>query len=355
MKLLAPLAQKLLELRGREGRLYIYPHLHADGDAYGSAQGTALIAEALGIEAYCVYNEPLDENFSYLPGRERMLFWPLLSEEEKETVRRTQEAALMIDVSDEARLAERLGIYREARTRWILDHHVSSLPASENYFIFPEAAASCELAAELALVLEELSGKKLLNKESALCFYTGLLTDTGNFAYDNVSPSTLAAAALLLNCGVNLPKLSDHLFREISPTRYYLEGYLRGKTRSEAEGRIYYLAVSRKDLAAYGAEDKDLEYMPAMLRDIKGAEIALVLRETAEGKLRGSLRSNPGIDIRRAAVQLGGGGHVNASGFTLEHMSLEEGIDHVLPILRDCLPPEHDGGRKEQDAHGTEG
>lgn len=337
MKQLAPLARKLLGLRAGEGRLIIYPHLNADGDAYGSALALTALLNKAGLKTLCLLNESPDPDYLFLPGCAEASVWPELTAAEKEQLAREQQAALMIDVSAEERLAERLPLYRAAPVHFVLDHHVSEQPNDEGHYIFPEAAASCELVTELALVLEKESGLHLLSAAEALCLYTGLLTDTGNFSYANVRPSTLAAAAELLACGIDLPALTDRLFRAISWTRYRLEGALRGRTRQAAGGRIAYLTVPRSLLTEYGAEDADVEAMPSLLRDIKGTKISLVLRETASGKLRGNLRSEAEVDVRRIAALFGGGGHVNAAGFTIEGESLEEALPKVLSCLEEAL------------------
>lgn len=335
---LAPLASSLLALGGREGPLAVYPHLNADGDALGASLGLTLVLEAAGVSAVCVLNEPIGKDFSFLPRQDKFLVWPELPEAARAELLKTQQAALMIDVSVPERLAERRQAYEACPRRFILDHHLSEKANDKSNFIFPDAAASCELGLELALALEKAAGRELLSRDAALGLYAGLLTDTGNFSYANVKPSTLAAAAKLLTYGVDLPALTDRLFRAISWTRFKFEGVLRGETREAAGGRIKYLLVPRALLEKHGAEDADVEGMPSLLRDIEGTEISLVLRETAAGTLRGNLRSEARVDVSRAAAMFGGGGHKNAAGFTITGLSLEEALPRVLKTLEEALP-----------------
>jgi phosphoesterase RecJ-like protein len=45
----------------------------------------------------------------------------------------------------------------------------------------------------------------------------------------------------------------------------------------------------------------------------------MVIREQKDGTVKGSLRSaHPDINVARLAQKLGGGGHIKASGFTVE-------------------------------------
>jgi phosphoesterase RecJ-like protein len=59
------------------------------------------------------------------------------------------------------------------------------------------------------------------------------------------------------------------------------------------------------------------------------------LKESA-GTLRVSLRSKDAVDIRRVAVGYGGGGHRNASGFTVEQPTIrthQDVIDRVADVI----------------------
>jgi phosphoesterase RecJ-like protein len=62
------------------------------------------------------------------------------------------------------------------------------------------------------------------------------------------------------------------------------------------------------------------------------AGVACLLKETAEGVLKGSLRSRGVVDVNAIAGALGGGGHHNAAGFTIEG-SPEQAIARVRELL----------------------
>jgi len=56
-----------------------------------------------------------------------------------------------------------------------------------------------------------------------------------------------------------------------------------------------------------------------------------------EGRIGLSLRSRGHVNVAAIAAQLGGGGHENASGCTLEG-PLERALDEILGHLRRGLP-----------------
>lgn len=334
---LTPLAQALLALHGSDGVVAIYPHLNADGDAYGSSQGLALALQGLGLKAICVYEEAVAEGFRFLPGQELVVNWHSLSHDERAALTARQSMAIQIDVSVDHRLAERRQAYRTAPNRKILDHHVNSVANNQDNFIYTDAAASSELVYILIEALEEQSGQTLMTSAIAVCLYTGIIMDTGNFCYANVRSTTLAVAAELLKFEIDLPGLTDRLFNRISWARYLVEGALRQHTRRSADGRITYLGVSRELMEAYHASDDDLEAIPGQLRDIEGTDVALMIRQTSHGSLRGNLRSQPEIDIQEFAAELGGGGHRNAAGFTLPPADLDATLADLVARLEKKL------------------
>ena len=75
--------------------------------------------------------------------------------------------------------------------------------------------------------------------------------------------------------------------------------------------------VYLEDLRKCGALKEDIEGFVEQLRRLRGVHVAAVLREDSPTSCKFSLRSYGSIDVRAAAVRLGGGGHRNAAGGTL--------------------------------------
>jgi phosphoesterase RecJ-like protein len=63
--------------------------------------------------------------------------------------------------------------------------------------------------------------------------------------------------------------------------------------------------------------------------------ISVVFKETIDGRIEISLRSKPGFDVSAVALSLGGGGHQQASGATIDG-PMESAKKRVLPLLRNC-------------------
>jgi len=97
------------------------------------------------------------------------------------------------------------------------------------------------------------------------------------------------------------------------------------------------LTLNDAMLAEAGCDSDDLEgivNLPLAARDVRAV---IFLKETDDG-LRVSLRSKDAVDVRQVAVSFGGGGHLNAAGFTVEHPTPEtrgQMIAHVATAITD--------------------
>ncbi len=314
---LETLARSILSKKDSDALVVIYPHVRADGDAYGSSFALVGALAKLGIEVITLCEERVNP-FLMMPFTESARVWPDLKDDEKKAIQERQSLAIQVDASEDTRFASRQEVYYSSPEQAIIDHHINIKPNEDLVFIDPDAGANTELVYTLILVLEELSGIKLFDHDVAIALYIGLLTDTGGFTYDNVSPETLRIGAELLEYGIEVAQLNNRLFKEKPWRVFQIEGQLALDSKLSEGGEISYLTVSRAYASKYGVLDSDLNAVPALLRDIQGVKVSLFMRESAEG-YRGNLRSTGDFDVAYIASLYDGGGHKNAAGFTVEN------------------------------------
>jgi phosphoesterase RecJ-like protein len=82
-----------------------------------------------------------------------------------------------------------------------------------------------------------------------------------------------------------------------------------------------------------GAFEEDCEGIVNFAVCISGVEAAVFLRELPDGRIRLSLRSKGKVNVASVAQELGGGGHDNLAGCTVEG-PLDRAIEEVLAELR---------------------
>jgi phosphoesterase RecJ-like protein len=192
------------------------------------------------------------------------------------------------------------------------------------------APATAVLAEELVY---RLGGT--LTADIATALYTGLVTDTGSFRFSG-TPQVHRLAARLIETGLD----PDAFARELLDRAPF--GYLR--TLSAALGRavlepgqagghgLVWTTVTRQDRAAGRLPYEVSEGVIDVLRRTEEAEVAVVFKESDDGLWHVSARSKGQVDVARACIELGGGGHSRAAGF-----STGQAVPDALARLRALL------------------
>jgi phosphoesterase RecJ-like protein len=168
----------------------------------------------------------------------------------------------------------------------------------------------------------------------ATCLNTTVLTDTGSFTYGALSASTFALARELVLAGADPAAIAQEVYYSASMTKVMLLGAaLRNLHR---EGRLAWLWITQEDMARNRAAEEDCEGIVNFALSIAGVEAAVFLRELPEGPVRLSLRGKGKVDVAAIAGKLGGGGHENAAGCTLDG-PLKCALEVILAKLRPAV------------------
>lgn len=203
--LLDDLADRLLSIapgtgafEPESGAVYLYPHISVDGDAVGSVLALGLALEKAGVPFLFPLDEEIPPKLAFLPALERIsMISPRASEAGLSGLPR-QQIALAIDCSGADRLGARREWYLQAPEQLVLDHHVSGRPAEPGYVVDTTAAATGELVHELIGIMEDKTGRQLMDQTIARLLMTAIMSDTGSFVYSNTSSRTFAIAARLM-------------------------------------------------------------------------------------------------------------------------------------------------------------
>jgi bifunctional oligoribonuclease and PAP phosphatase NrnA len=239
-------------------------------------------------------------------------------------------------VTFDAASADRLGILQASASAAdeliVIDHHASNTRFGSVNLIDQAAAATAVLAFDL---IGRLGVG--ISRDIALGLYAGLVTDTGSFKYSNTSPRVHELAALLLRAGIE-PGAVAHELWDRSPFGFLgLLGAALGRARLEpaaAAGHgVVWTTVTHDDRAAHGLPFEVAESVIDVVRRTDEADVAVVLKEEDDdGCWQVSARSKGAVDVGRACVALGGGGHRLAAGFTARGTAAE-----VMTTLRNQL------------------
>jgi len=294
-------------------------HVFPDGDALGSMIGLGHFLRRQGKKVWMGWGSPVlrvPPQFGFLPGLDLLGGEPPAA----------PEVFVAVDCANLDRLDLLQPVFRAAGTRVNLDHHATNDHFGDINLVDPRAASSCELAYELVLRMGGVP-----DAEEATCFYTGIVTDTGRFQYSNTSPATLRTAADLRELGVDHTRVANEIF-ESSPFGYlHTVGTVLGRAR--LQDGVVWSWLDLRDLN--GTRLDEAEDMINLLRAVREAGVAVLLKETEPGRYKVSMRSRGDVDVAGVAAAFGGGGHPKAAGFTAPG-----GVEETMNALRATLYPQ---------------
>ena len=162
--------------------------------------------------------------------------------------------------------------------------------------------------------------------------FAAITTDTGNFQYSNTTRKAFEIMTELLDWGVDTNKVSVQLYENIRLERKIIESMAFSTMNILADGKAAIAYVTQEMIEQSGALSEETENVIQQLRSIAGVEYAAFLKEKGENLVRLSLRAKTEGDVAVIAEKFGGGGHIKASGATLE-MPIEEAVAAVTAEL----------------------
>ncbi|WP_395091290.1 bifunctional oligoribonuclease/PAP phosphatase NrnA [Armatimonas sp.] len=285
-------------------RIVLACHVNPDGDAIGSMLGFGLGLEALGKEVTYLSADGVPETLAFLPGIEKI---------QTHTDRRDFGLGVGLDAGDLKRLGENAETVLSAPLVMDIDHHVTGGQFGQVRLLDATSASTAELVYDLLLAL----GVEL-TPEIAQCLLCGVLTDTGSFRFSNTKPRTMAVGGALIAAGASPTVIYESVYENASFGAQKLLGRAMDRMARSADGKLVWSWVIQSDFTEFDATDKDTDGIATALRAVRGAEVAMFLRQMPSGKLRVSLRAQEPWDVAAVAASFGGGGHKLASGCSLD-------------------------------------
>ena len=315
----------------RHQSFYITTHIGPDGDAVGPALALKIALEARGKRAIYVSRDGVPVSSRFLPRHEEVVLAAPVNE--------SWDCAFVLDCDGTpGRIASPYEPIARAKERVLIDHHRTSAPIFEVNWLDPTMPATALMIYELLIALE-----MPISSDMATGLLTGLSCDTGHFRFSNVTPATLHAAAHLVELGADSALVAFKLFDERSLNSTRLLGMALGKMQSEASGELIYASLAQRDFFAIGTGDESSENVVNFLRNIKGARMAILLRERRDDNgvhARISVRSDPALRADLFCQEFDGGGHAAAAGCRING-NFEAAVDRVVGRARAWMGEQH--------------
>lgn len=297
-------------------------HIRPDGDCVGSCMAMYLYLKKMMPEDTDIHVilKDVPDYLRSLKGIEDIRDYPR---------RQSYETFIVLDCNKE-RTADASAAIDKAKKVINIDHHISNSGGSHVDLIVPEASATCEL-------VYEVIDRDYLDEDIVKALYLGIISDTGVMQYSNTSPKTLRIVAELIEYGFDFTKLINESFYE----KTYIQNQILGRALSESvlyhNNRCIVSYLTNEAMRFYGVTGKDMEGIVSQLRLTKGVEVAIFMYEYEKNTWKLSLRSNNIVDVSRICQEFGGGGHVRASGCTMNG-DVQNNIDRVIEEIAKQLP-----------------
>jgi phosphoesterase RecJ-like protein len=313
VKALAPMEAILAVLREGE-KFLICSHSRPDGDAVGSMLAMGMLLRQLGKRADIVAADRVPAVYRALPGASEI--------RHAMRVHGPYDAVVLLECDGLERTRLR-GLERMFHIN--IDHHASGKAFGELNWIDRDAASVGEMVHRLVK-----AAGCTVTAEMAACLYTTLLTDTGGFCYGGIHASTFKLAGELVEAGADPVRIA----RDIYFANPFSKMLLLGKALStlKRDGALAWLWVTHEDMVSASAVEEDCEGVVNYALSAAGVEAAVFLRELPEGRIRLSLRSKGKVNVAAISERLGGGGHENAAGCTLDG-PMERATQEILEAL----------------------
>lgn len=294
--------------------IIIHRHSNPDGDAMGSQIGLKHVLEV---------NFPDKKIYAVGDDARRFSF---MDDSEMDVVDDTAykgALAIVLDTSAKSLISDER--YALAETVLRIDHHIFVEDIADIDIDDTSFESCCGLVAylvrEWGLEVDSYAAKAL---------FTGMVTDSGRFYYDSVTPRTFELASFLLSKGFNPGEIYANL---------YADTYENVKKRAQfvlsiqfTKNNVAYSYSDKARVEALGMEAQAVSrgYVNTM-GDLKGVDAWVNFTECEQGVLC-EIRSK-NLNINRIAVAHGGGGHLKASGATLKDKQEALQVLHELDNL----------------------
>jgi nanoRNase/pAp phosphatase (c-di-AMP/oligoRNAs hydrolase) len=224
MNLSQPDIERLRELIATPAqRMVILSHTNPDGDAVGSSIAWAEALRRAGHDVVCIVPNKYPYYLDWMTGISDVVIHRTDPDRAAAAVAEA-DVIFCLDFHSLSRL-DQLSEVIAANTsakRVLIDHHLNPTEQFDIMFSHPESSSTCFLVYK---VIEALWGAQSVTPSQAEVLYVGMMTDTGNFSFSQLTPELYQALAVLSATGINIPQIYNNVYNSFTEGRARLFGY----------------------------------------------------------------------------------------------------------------------------------
>jgi len=213
-----------------------------------------------------------------------------------------------------------------------IDHH-----ASNDYFgDINLVDTKVSSASELVYYIIEHMDKGLIDEDVATYLLLGIIADTGSFQHANTTPDSMKVAAELVRRGARQQDIIKNLYKTKKFSTLKLWGKALARLSVDEKARVLWSSLTFAELSQMQAKPEDTKgVIDELMSSAPDVDFIILFTEIAPKTVSVSIRTKSAeVNGVQIAKQFGGGGHVQACGFTKEDVALEELSEEVIAAVQ---------------------
>ena len=308
--------KNIIKILKKSKRVAILAHISPDSDCMGSMSALSLILEQKGIQTHMF----VDTNKS--PESYPLFDFDKSFNEDMDVT--LFDTLITVDVASKRLLGKYGNSFVDFKNTISIDHHDSRDFEAKYVYNEPDSASCSEIIFKFA---------KLYNAEItpkiASYLFAGIVGDTNCFEHDNVTANTHMTASQLYSLGADTKKIifeqkKHQTIKDINLSRLVYSNMV-------IKNQIAYMIFTNKIQSEAGT-DNTKKYVSELL-NIEDNVFSFAINQKEKNTYTVSIRCKEGYNACKIAEKYGGGGHIQAAGFSF----VGAPVKHAKMLYDDCL------------------
>ena len=313
---------KLNDIIKSAKNILILSHINPDGDTLGSMCGLYhAVWKNFRKKCDMVAVSKVPKTYEFLPAVKQVKYV------EDMDFSMVYDLVFCVDIAALDRFSDAKVLFEKAKFTVNIDHHKTNTKYADLNLIKTDASSAGEFLYE---IMKHLNWK--INKDTATCLYTAVLTDTGSFRFSNTTPVTFKTAAELVATGVDAVEIYKNCYENNSKNMVMFQAFCISNAKFLEDDKIVYSTIYKKDIERFSAGEDCTEGLAEKLRAIETTKVAFIVKEIGNKLSKVSMRSKD-TDVAEICSVFGGGGHTAAAGCVIKSAP-EVAVKKVLAEIK---------------------
>ena len=316
---------EILKLITKSKKILVNCHRNPDPDSLGGALAMYLMLLKFGKDPYLICPTEIETNLRFLPNMEKIKVIDFANFDYGK-----YNLLICLDSSSWHIVSGSKELSSWDLPTIVIDHHKTN----EKFGLVNLVDAKVTSVSELLYYVFE-DWKVELDKDIATCLMAGIIGDTGAFRFPGSTEKTFKVAGKLMASGADKDAIIFDIYSTTPFNLLKFWGKVLEKMKIDRKNKFVYSAMPLKEFESLGSPTYGRESSANLFGEIVAdTDFGMIMTEQEKNILSVSFRSRIGFDTSAIAKELGGGGHVYASGAKVEGLSFSKAVEKVLQTAR---------------------